>query len=104
MTIIQRQKVEDCFDGSGVWEYRFETAWTRADIDLLGPLGRLEYFGDFPRPLFRVHGPAGLQIKGVEGENSCRVVFPRTNRDALRESFESVFSIDPSVPTPQPSA
>lgn len=92
MKITHCAKVEDCFDGSAIYQYRFDTGWTRSMIHLLEALGRLEYFGDFPRPLFRVTTRAGLMLKGVEGDPACRAIFPRDGRDAIKVEFERYFA------------
>jgi hypothetical protein len=89
--ITTAQKVEDCFDGSAVFVYRFDLPWTSGRVQALRALGELEYFPDFPRPFFRVRTPTGLQVKGVCGESSCRVIFPREGREAVRSAFERHF-------------
>ncbi len=88
MNILERKKIEDCFDGSSVYGYVFDTKWTRETIHELRSLGELEYFPDFPRPFFRLRGEGGLQVKGVEGENNCRVIFPRQKKEVVQENFE----------------
>ncbi|MBN1346123.1 MAG: hypothetical protein JXQ73_25775 [Phycisphaerae bacterium] len=91
MRILEIKKVEDCFDGSSVYSYRFDVAWTRESIRRLDSLGELEYFPDFPRPFFRLLGSGGLQVKGVEGETSCRVIFPRKDMTEIKQAFEESF-------------
>ena len=91
MKIIDRKRIEDCFDGSRVMRYFFDSAWTRSDILRLAPLGAVEYFEDFPRPLFRVALPDGAEIKGVEGESDCQVVYPQRNRQQIQARIESCF-------------
>lgn len=69
--------VEDCFDGSRVYEYKAEIP---VDVDLINALGKsgeLQYFKDFPKPLFRIIMPSGTQIKGVKGETTFRVVYSK---------------------------
>lgn len=95
MHMQTKTKVEDCFDGSAVYEYVFYETWDEAAAKALNRFGTLEYFADFPRPLFRVTGRGGLFIKGVTGNRQCRVVFPRNNRDALIDEFEDAFLHDP---------
>ena len=91
MQILEGRKVEDCFDGSSVYRYRFDEGWTSSTIQMLAPLGRLDYYPDFPRPLFRLVTPEGIQIKGVEGDPACRVIYPRQLGDALKVEFERRF-------------
>ncbi len=91
MRIVEVKKVEDCFDGSRVYRYWFDQTWTQADITRLRRFGDLDYFPDFPRPFFRLLGHDGQQIKGVEGDNSCRAVFPYKKQDRIRKNFEDMF-------------
>jgi len=91
MKILDVQHMEDCFDGSTTVAYCFDETWTKESIFRLKNMGKLEYFPDFPRPFFRLTGAGGLQIKGVQGENSCRVIFPNQGREALRQQFEDLF-------------
>lgn len=95
MIIVTGKLVEDCFDDSAIYGYEFETSWTCEAIQGLRDFGKLEYFADFPRPFFRVIGSSGLQIKGVEGETTCRVIYPRENKEVLRRQFESCFQAPP---------
>lgn len=90
MKIISRRKVEDCFDGSSVFSYEVSEPWTAENVRCLAPLGELEYFADFPRPLFRLRTRAGLFVSGVAGAVTCRVILPRTNRAAVRQELEEV--------------
>ena len=88
---FESNKVEDCFDGSFIYEYRLEEPITEELIRILGKkLGRLEYFGDFPRPFFRILAEGGMQVKGVEGERTLQVVFPARNKFGRKETMEIV--------------
>ncbi len=87
MRIVQVKKVEDCFDGSSVYRYWFDTPWTRDAIMGLKALGDLEYFADFPRPFFRVCGHRGLHVKGVEGEDNCQAIFPKQGKEEIQNEF-----------------
>jgi len=91
MRIADVKRVEDCFDGSRVMRYFFDAPWTAAAIRRLAPLGRLEYFDDFPRPLFCVTLADGAEIKGVEGDSDCQVVYPRENRERIQARIEGCF-------------
>lgn len=93
MNIVESRKLEDCFDGSTVYGYRFDGNWTSETIHLLSSLGTLEYYPEFPRPFFRVLNDAGLNIRGVEGESNCRVIFPRQDKDIVKREFEGLFPL-----------
>lgn len=88
MKISSVERLEDCFDGSSVYCYHFDRPSTRADIEQLAALGKLEYFADFPRPFYRLCGAGGWQLKGVEGMAHCRVVVPRHREEGFRQELE----------------
>lgn len=97
MRMVRCDRVEDCFDGSSVWVCGFDQPWTEPGVRGLAALGRVEYFADFPRPFFRVLGEDGLQIKGVAGETTCRVVLPGGPPREARGRVERLFSGRESV-------
>ena len=92
MKVVARHKVEDCFDGSSVFTYEMDAEWTAESVRCLAALGDLEYFADFPRPLFRLRTRDGLFVTGVAGATTCRVILPRTNRDVVQKRLEEVFT------------
>lgn len=83
------KKVEDCFDGSRIFEYQFDFTIDSAFIKELGTLGKLEYFKDFPRPFFRIITVKGSQFKGVEGEKSFKAIFTRSDLEKGKEDLEN---------------
>ena len=91
MRIVAIKKVEDCFDGSTIYAYTFSHAWSRESILALDQLGQLDFYPDFPRPFFRVRVTGGCQVKGVEGEQTCVVIYPETNKEAIKRTFEAHF-------------
>jgi len=97
MNIAGRDKVEDCFDGSSVFTYAFSRGWTRDEILKLRELGELDYFPDFPRPFFRLHCKNGLQVKGIEGDPRCRVIYPSEKKEVIMEQFEKRYGSTTSI-------
>lgn len=91
MKITHYEKIEDCFDGSAVFSYEVSEPWTADNVLCLAPLGELELFRDFPRPLFRLRTPGGLFVSGVVGGVRCRVTLPRTGREKARQQLLEVF-------------
>jgi hypothetical protein len=81
--------MEDCLKGALTLLYSFDKPWTKIDILKLSSLGKVDYFEDFPRPYFRFISSDDVQMKGVEGENTCRVIYPAGNRDEIRAEFET---------------
>lgn len=88
MKVIEVEKLDDCFDGSRVSCYHFDEPWSRSSVQQLAALGTLEYFADFPRPFFRLRGPGGLQVKGVEGARHCRVLLHSDRQESFKGELE----------------
>lgn len=81
--------LEDCLDGSWIYEYRLDSAITKAFVQGLGyTFDQVEYFADFPRPFFRMVKGEGIQAKGVVGEPTFQVVFSGQDRARRKESFD----------------
>jgi len=98
MQIIEAQHLEDCFNGSAGFRYHLDQPWTAQRIRSLGLLCSLDHFRDFPRPFFRLRAATGLEVQGIEGEMACRVVFPKTGREALRTDWERFLMEFPDAP------
>ena len=92
MRVTAVQHMQDCFDGSAVFLYHVDEPWTPDRIRSLRRIGSLDYFHDFPRPYYRMRTAHGLEIKGLEGECVCRVVFPKAGRQLLRQEWEEFFT------------
>ncbi len=93
MRIVAIKKVEDCFDGSTIYAYTFSHAWSRESILALDQLGQLDFYPDFPRPFFRVHLKGGCQAKGVEAEQTCVAIYPETDKETIKRTFEAHFGV-----------
>ena len=91
MKIVSKRKIEDCADGSEIYAYEFDAPWSEPSIRSLAALGKLDYFTDFPRPMFHARSRSGLDMKGIEGETACRVRLPKAEKDAARREFEAFF-------------
>ncbi len=76
MKLVRKELVENCLPSAPEYRYLFSESWTAEAIGELRRLGRLDYYADFPRPFFRLRTPEGAQLRGVQGEPTCRVVFP----------------------------
>jgi len=92
MRLRARERLEDCFDGSRTYRYRFDRPWDRAAIEALRPLGRLDYFPDFPRPFFRLF-TRGLVVKGVEGQRSCRVILTGERQEIVERELGQLLDL-----------
>lgn len=74
MKIAEVRHIEDCFDGSYLYEILFDTEITPAFIQSLGTEGRLQYHRDFARPFFKATFDGCFTIKGVEGNKTARIL------------------------------
>ncbi len=74
MKVVKFDKIEDCFDGSQVKELFLDEPISKEFIRHLGVLGKLQYFPDFARPFFKVDSPSRFSVKGVEGNQTMRIV------------------------------
>ena len=89
MNGFESKKIEDCFDGSRVVEYcLLEGSVGEAFIKSLKTVGDLEYFPHFPRPFYRVLSGDGLQVKGVQDEQTFQVILPGEEMENRRGQFE----------------
>ncbi len=88
MRLIEVNIMEDCLKGTLTLIYLFDLPWHKEAILKLSHLGRLDYFEDFPRPFFRLSSFENVQMKGINGENTCRVIYPAENREKVHFEFE----------------
>lgn len=66
MPIVKKhQKMEDCIDGSIIYEFLLHRSIDIDFINFLKTKGNLDYYPDFPKPLFR------LEIKGISHITGC---------------------------------
>ena len=79
--------MEACLDGSEIYTCGTDAPWRCEAIRCLARLGALDFYPEFPRPFFRVRIDGGIQMKGVEGEQTCQVVFPQEGREAKIAAF-----------------
>jgi len=102
MRVLAAHKVEDCFDGSAVFDYELSEPWTDGLIRALASLGTLDYFPQFPRPFFRVKTDRGIFMKGLAGASRCRVILPRTNQPQIQRHLEN--TLERLSPNREPGA
>lgn len=96
MRLVRKELVEGCLPSAPEYRYVFSEPWTAGLIGCLGCWGQLDYYGDFPRPFFRLRLANGIQMKGVEGEPVCRVVFPGQDRGMSEEFDARLAGLEPS--------
>ncbi|GHV71161.1 hypothetical protein AGMMS49928_21780 [Spirochaetia bacterium] len=88
MKLIKVEKMETCASGDQAYKYFFDEDWKKEHIEKLAALGKLKYYGNFPRPLFEVKCAGGATIIGVEQARDVKVVFPRDTAEVEQEVFQ----------------
>jgi hypothetical protein len=91
MTILDVRHVEDCFDGSFIKEIVFDNEVGKPFIDHLSCAGDSEYY-PFSRPFFRVDVSGSFIVKGVQGNDSLRIILHRDDPDGAMERFRLLVS------------
>jgi len=92
MKLIDIKKLEDCFDGSMIFKYSFDKGIEEILMRKIAEKGKLDYYPEFPRPFFKIIC-AGVQVKGIIGEDNFEVTFPRTAKEEKKTNFESMLSL-----------
>jgi len=88
MKPVRKELLEGCLPSAPEYRYVLSEPWTAELIAALRRLGQLDYYADFPRPFFRLRMANGVQMKGIEGEPLCRVLFPGEAAGKIEE-FEA---------------
>lgn len=92
MRVVDIRKKEDCFDGGIIYEYRFDDGFPQPLMRRLAVGGTLQFFPQFAKPFFKLAMAGGVQIKGIIGDLSIEVLFPRTRKMERKEEFEAVLA------------
>jgi len=93
MKLVKIKKLEDCFDGSIIFEYSFDENIEETFMKMLGQTGKLDYYPDFSRPFFKIMTHDGLQIKGIIGEKNFEITYPLTKKWEKKRNFENSLKI-----------
>ncbi len=84
MNILQIAKVEDCLEARNVYDIIIDKEIDLAFIEYLAQLGKLTYIHVFEKPFFKIINRARYTIRGSEGNQIIRVLFPDNfNNDEL---------------------
>jgi hypothetical protein len=87
MKLLKIIKLEDCFDGSIIFEYFFSENIAEEFMRDIGSTGELLYYPNFSKPFYKIFTNDDIQIKGIIGEKSFQIIFPSTNKTILQENF-----------------
>ena len=89
MELIDIKKVEDCFDGSVIFQYAFDKEINETLMEKMGKKGTIQYYPEFLRPFFKIVTVDGLQVKGTIGNNKFEVIYPKNNKQGKKNNFET---------------
>ncbi len=93
MKINGSRMLEDCLDGSFIFELSYSEPVTEEAILILNTLGELEYFSSFPKPFYRLVQNDNFQLKGVEGETTSRLFLFKGSLKHLIDELNTVFKL-----------
>ncbi len=88
--IAQIRHVEDCFDGSTVYDYELLVPVDAQVLAALSACGDIETITGLPRTLYRIRNSNGLYIQGIMGSCRLRAVYPKETADAQRRLLETL--------------
>jgi hypothetical protein len=91
MLHYESKKVENCFSGANVYEYRLDIRLDEEYIESLGLTGEIHYYRKFPRPFFQVTFTDGTQVKGIINATIIKVVFPDMSIEP-QQKFEKLLA------------
>ncbi|MDJ0828469.1 MAG: hypothetical protein QNI92_01385 [Desulfobacterales bacterium] len=77
MKVIAQKRVEECLDGTIIKEFQLNAAVTKELVHYIGSMGKLDYYGHFPKPFYRITQRGAFILKGVEGNTTFQVLFIR---------------------------
>ncbi len=90
MRQIECRKVENCFAGNHIYEYRLSVRLIEAFILALGAVGTLTFHRNFPRPFFKVVLADGATVKGVLNDTVMKVQYPDDDPKTSKAQFETI--------------
>ena len=90
MERVECKKVENCFGGTHIYEYRFNRRMSEDLIRNFAAFGLLTFHKNFPRPFFKVILSDGTVIKGVLNDTVIKVQFPDEDPQSKKQQFEKL--------------
>lgn len=92
MSLFACKKVENCFSGAHIYDYRLNSKATEEWLTSLAAGGSIKFFKHFPRPCFQADLPDGTTLKGVIADTVIKASFPSDNPEASKHSFEKLLT------------
>nr|WP_139164512.1 hypothetical protein [Dendrosporobacter quercicolus]NSL49886.1 hypothetical protein [Dendrosporobacter quercicolus DSM 1736]SDM94272.1 hypothetical protein SAMN04488502_10950 [Dendrosporobacter quercicolus] len=90
MNTFEGKKVENCFGGTHIYEYRLPVRTGDTFLERLGRLGKLDCRRNLPRPYFQALLPEGTTVKGVIDDQVIKVSFPSPDPAGGKQKFEEL--------------
>jgi len=88
MRVSGYKKLDDCAGENYYNEIQFDCKMTAEIIEAFAGLGTLEFQRDFPRPFFILKSPDGFVLKGLQGDDTCRLVITEGKVEAAVERIK----------------
>lgn len=82
--------VEDCLDGTFIYELVFDKPITRDFILFFKDKGEFLYLSHLPRPFFKVELEGKFYLKGIEGNTYCRTLLHQEKVNEILEEINSI--------------
>jgi aspartate oxidase len=76
MQVVKVKKVEGCLEGTNVKDLFLDIEMSKDFIDHLGSLGKLIYFDETRKPIFKVIVRGQYTLKGAESTRTIRILMP----------------------------
>ena len=84
------RKVENCFSGANIYEYRLRIKADEGFLENFTSVASLKYYKNFPRPCFQATLSDGTTLKGVIADSVIRVSFPDNQPQSSKDDFETL--------------
>lgn len=94
MNVIDLKHVEDCFDGSLIYEVLFDANTSKAMILALAEGGDIQYFANFAKPFFKIRVKGLYDLKGIEGHSTMRLHLKSNEQFTLADFLAKVAAIE----------
>ncbi len=88
--IAEVRHIEDCFDGSTVYDYVLHLPVDEQVLSHLSTYGQVETITGLPRTLYRLRSSTGLYIQGIMGSCQFRAVYPKETAEMQRRQLEAL--------------
>jgi hypothetical protein len=92
MNYFECNRVENCFSGTAVYQYRLNFKINDSFLGQFAGIGTVKCRCDLPRPYFNVTLTDGTQVKGVISDIALKVIFPPENAEQCKTSFEELLT------------